>query len=132
MDVHARLAELRQAVEGARSMPMSASAVINRCEVLVLVDGLEKALDAALLLELACALGEFVGDLLVLAQRPSGDPCGYGGEEGDHDLAVMQLVEKGKAQVTMARMLGKFAVEQGRGEATKAAGRVGLASISVS
>jgi hypothetical protein len=35
-----------------------------------------------------------------------------------------QLVEKGKAQVTMARMLGKFAVEQGRGEATKAAGRL--------
>ncbi len=35
-----------------------------------------------------------------------------------------QLVEKGKAQVTMARMLGKFAVEQGRGEATKVAGRL--------
>ena len=48
MDVHARLAELRQAVEGARSMPMSASAVINRAEVLELVDGLEKALDVAL------------------------------------------------------------------------------------
>ena len=48
MDVHARLAELRQAVEGARSMPMSASAVINRAEVLELVDGLEKALDTAL------------------------------------------------------------------------------------
>ena len=48
MDVHARLAELRQAVEGARSMPMSASVVINRSEVLELVDGLEKALDAAL------------------------------------------------------------------------------------
>jgi cell division septum initiation protein DivIVA len=48
VDVHARLAELRQAVEGARSMPMSASAVINRSEVLELVDGLEKAVDAAL------------------------------------------------------------------------------------
>ncbi len=35
-----------------------------------------------------------------------------------------QLVEKGKAQVTMARMLGKFAVEQGRDEATKAASRL--------
>lgn len=49
MDVHAKLAELRQAVEGARSMPMSASAVINRGEVLDLVEGLEKALDTALL-----------------------------------------------------------------------------------
>lgn len=35
-----------------------------------------------------------------------------------------QLVEKGKARVTVARMIGKFAVEQGRGEATKAAGRL--------
>ncbi|MEX2292476.1 MAG: hypothetical protein WD691_01710 [Acidimicrobiales bacterium] len=35
-----------------------------------------------------------------------------------------QLVEKGKSQVTMARMLGKFAVEQGREEATKAASKI--------
>jgi hypothetical protein len=35
-----------------------------------------------------------------------------------------QLVEKGRNQVTMARMIGKFAVEQGRGEATKAAGKL--------
>lgn len=36
-----------------------------------------------------------------------------------------QLVEKGRNQVTMARMLGKFAVDQGRTEATKAAGKLG-------
>ena len=35
-----------------------------------------------------------------------------------------QLVEKGKTQVTMARMIGKFAVTQGRTEATKAAGKL--------
>jgi len=34
------------------------------------------------------------------------------------------LVEKGRTQVTMARMIGKFAVDQGRTEATKAAGRL--------
>lgn len=34
-----------------------------------------------------------------------------------------QLVEKGKSQVSMARMIGKFAVDQGRTEATKAAGK---------
>ena len=34
VDVHAKLAELRRAVEEARSMPMSASAVVNRAEVL--------------------------------------------------------------------------------------------------
>lgn len=35
-----------------------------------------------------------------------------------------QLVEKGRSQVTMARMLGKFAVDQGRAEATKVAGKL--------
>lgn len=35
-----------------------------------------------------------------------------------------QLVEKGRNQVTMARMLGQFAVQQGRQEATKAAGKL--------
>lgn len=36
-----------------------------------------------------------------------------------------QLVEKGRNQVMMARVLGKFAVEQGRSEATKAASKLG-------
>ena len=35
-----------------------------------------------------------------------------------------QLVEKGKNQVTMARTIGKFAVTQGRTEATKAASKL--------
>ena len=35
-----------------------------------------------------------------------------------------QLIEKGRNQVTMARMIGKFAVDQGRVEATKAASRL--------
>lgn len=35
-----------------------------------------------------------------------------------------QLVEKGRSQVAMARMMGKFAVDQGRDEATKAAGKM--------
>lgn len=35
-----------------------------------------------------------------------------------------QLIEKGRQQVTMARMIGKFAVDQGKGEATKAAGKL--------
>jgi len=47
VDVHARLAALRQAVEGARSMPMSASAVVNRAEMLGLVDELEQAIGDA-------------------------------------------------------------------------------------
>jgi hypothetical protein len=35
-----------------------------------------------------------------------------------------QLVEKGKSQVTMARMVGQFAVQQGRGEGEKLAAGV--------
>jgi hypothetical protein len=35
-----------------------------------------------------------------------------------------QLVEKGKSQVTMARLIGQFAVQQGKGEATKAVSKL--------
>ncbi len=38
MDVHARLTELRRIVDEARSMPMSASAVVNRSELLEVID----------------------------------------------------------------------------------------------
>ena len=47
MDVHEKLAELRRVVEQARSMPMSASAVVNRGEVLGLIDELSSALETA-------------------------------------------------------------------------------------
>lgn len=47
VDVHAKLAEIRRAVEDARSMPMSASAVVNRGEMLTMLDDLAGALDAA-------------------------------------------------------------------------------------
>ena len=36
-----------------------------------------------------------------------------------------QLVERGRNQVNMARMIGKFAVEQGRNEAVKTASKLG-------
>ncbi len=35
-----------------------------------------------------------------------------------------QLVERGKSQVSMARMIGKFAIGQGKTEATKAAAKL--------
>ena len=35
-----------------------------------------------------------------------------------------QLIAKGRSQVTMARMVGQFAVKQGRGEATKAVSKL--------
>ena len=46
-NVRDRLAELRDAIEQARSMPMSASAVVNRAEVLEMVDAVGEALEQA-------------------------------------------------------------------------------------
>lgn len=47
-DIDARLQELRDAVEEARSVPMSASVMINRAEFVDLIRGLERAIEAAL------------------------------------------------------------------------------------
>jgi cell division septum initiation protein DivIVA len=47
VDVHAKLIELRKVVEQARSMPMSASAVVNRSELLGLIDEVSGALETA-------------------------------------------------------------------------------------
>ncbi len=47
MDVRAKLAEIRRVVEQARSMPMSASAVVNRAEMLELLDDLAAEMDTA-------------------------------------------------------------------------------------
>ena len=47
-DIDSRLRELRAAVEEARSVPMSASVMINRSELLDLLAGLERAIDATL------------------------------------------------------------------------------------
>jgi len=47
VDVRARLAEIRQVVEQARSMPMSASAVVNRAEMLEMLDELAQEMDRA-------------------------------------------------------------------------------------
>jgi len=47
VDVEELVSELRSVVEGARSMPMSASAVVNRAELLELIGRLEQALPSA-------------------------------------------------------------------------------------
>jgi cell division septum initiation protein DivIVA len=47
VDVRAKLAEIRRVVEQARSMPMSASAVVNRAEMLEMLDELGSELDSA-------------------------------------------------------------------------------------
>ena len=56
-EVHAKLAELTQLVESARAMPMSASCVVNRADVLALLGELE-----ALLPETIVAAQEVLGD----------------------------------------------------------------------
>jgi cell division septum initiation protein DivIVA len=58
VDVHESLAGLRRAVEEARSMPMSASAVVNRAELLTMID------------KVSTAVGEAIADSRrVLAER---------------------------------------------------------------
>jgi vacuolar-type H+-ATPase subunit H len=47
VDVQAQLGEIRSAVESARSMPMSSSAVVNRAELLAMLDGLRDGLAQA-------------------------------------------------------------------------------------
>jgi cell division septum initiation protein DivIVA len=47
VDVRVKLAEIRRAVEQARSMPMSASAVVNRAEMLEMLDELQAEVDHA-------------------------------------------------------------------------------------
>ena len=48
VDVRVKLAEIRRAFEQARSMPMSASAVVNRAEMLEMLDELGTEVDRAL------------------------------------------------------------------------------------
>ncbi len=47
MDVHERLVQIRGTVEDARAMPMSASAVVNRAELLAQIDALAAELPKA-------------------------------------------------------------------------------------
>ena len=47
-DIDVRLSQLRQAIEEARQMPMSSSAMVNRTELIGLVDRLDAAVSAAL------------------------------------------------------------------------------------
>ena len=48
MDVHAKLDELTALIEGARAMPMSASCVVNRADVLAQLDELRSMLPTEL------------------------------------------------------------------------------------
>ena len=48
MDVHAKLAETRQLIARARSMPMSASVMVNRAELLQTLDQVQESLETAL------------------------------------------------------------------------------------
>jgi hypothetical protein len=48
MDIHAKLDELTSAIETARAMPMSASCIVNRIEILERLDELRKMLPGEL------------------------------------------------------------------------------------
>lgn len=56
-DIDSRLGELRAAIEQARSMPMSASAVVNRAQIMEMITALEATIDDTL-----SQASEVVGD----------------------------------------------------------------------
>ncbi len=85
MDVNELIAQLRSQVENARSMPMSASAVINRAEVLELVGRLEQAATTAFADqdkvfaerdEVLARAREQAGEILAAAERERTDLVG--------------------------------------------------------
>jgi hypothetical protein len=103
-----RLGELRRVVADARSMPMSASAVVNRAEVLALIDEVTGALGSAL-----------AGSARVAAERDA--VVEEGREEARRIVAEAQLErERLVADADVHRVASEDAarlVEQARSEA---------------
>jgi cell division septum initiation protein DivIVA len=108
VDVHATLAELRRVVEEARSMPMSASAVVNRGDLLALIDEVSGALEAA-----------FTESQRVVAERAA--VVSEGRKEADEIVAVAHAErEKIISDTDVYRVAKREAdqlVEQARAEA---------------
>ena len=102
-DVEEQVARLREAIEQARSMPMSASAVINRAEVLELVDQVSAALDEAF-----SAASEVVGDraaVVASGQNEADELLRRAREESDRLVAethVFQVAQERAAEVEEA------------------------------
>lgn len=91
MEIHDKLAELSRVVEDARAMPMSASCIVNRGEVLTLLDDVQRLLPA----DLARAEA-------LLAERDR--VIDLGREEAE------RLAEKGRAE--QARLVSESAVSR--------------------
>lgn len=100
MDVQAKLDEITAVVEGARAMPMSASCIVNRGELLAILDDLREMLPA----ELSEAAG-------LLRERAAVVDEGRAEAE--------RIIEEARAERT--RMLAKTEVVR---EATKEADRI--------
>lgn len=100
-DIEVALAELRGLVEGARSMPMSASAVVNRGEVLEAITKLEAAVDSSL-----SRASEVVGDrdAVVAEGRSEADEILRRAHESREQLAsdtdVYRLAQDKAAEAT--------------------------------
>jgi len=106
VDIHEKLDELTQLIESARAMPMSASCIINRAEVLERLDDLRKMLP-----------GE-----LTTAQQILDDRAGV---VADGRAEAERLVEAAKAE--RSRMIARTEVMK---EATKEAEAVLAAAQS--
>lgn len=106
-EIDARLHDLRTAVEDARSMPMSASVMINRAEFLDLIAALDAAIDRTL-----SQATEVVGDReAVLASATSqADEILHAAEQQRERLVsetdVFRLAEARAAEITEAAEKG--------------------------
>lgn len=98
-DVDSRLEELRLIIEEARSMPMSASVMVNRAEVLGVIDQLEAAITYAL-----SHASEVVGDKVAVVQA--------GHEEAAEIVRLAQLEREKLASDTDVYRLAQEQADQ--------------------
>lgn len=101
MDVNEILAQLRRAVEDARALPMSASAVVNRTELLDLVARLEAELPVAF-----ASSDRVVSereDLVSQAHREAGEIIAAAKDERERILSDTEVFQFAKAEADKER-----------------------------
>lgn len=100
MEIHDRLEDLADTIEGARSMPMSASCMVNRHEVLEAIDEIRRLLPANL--TKADALLADADHVLELARQQGEEIIAAGHQE------KMRLVSESEVQAQAEREAGRI------------------------
>ena len=105
MSVHDRVAELRRTVEEARSMPMSASAVVNRSELLGMIDQLSEAVrtELAEAVQVVSAKDEVVVEGRRRAEQLVAEARDQQAELASDTEVLRRAREQAEAELTAAR-----------------------------